>query len=452
MVAASIAQFGPTFMQGLGTMLGSQPKTYTPRRATKNAERDRLTALNSALYGYGGRPGEGVNPNAGTGQGGYEELFTNSQNFPTYGPAPFSQANPYELASIQGLGDFATQAFPGMFQGTANAGMEALQGNSGINQYADSLSQTLPMLQNALGAPPQVTNPGFDPQQFMGMTQGLGADPTNAINSMMSGNLDLNNFQGAIDQYLQPAMEQFNEQIMPSLFQADSMATGGQSSAGALKAAQRVQEQIGEGLGAHLGGKLFDASQNALNRMGQGAGLALNQQQTGLQGVGLAGNLAGQSSQFDLNSQLANQGAYSDWTRNLLGGAGLGAGAASDAATNQARWGSMMPGIAEMGMMGPQALAMAGTAQRGLTDPFLQHNFNAHMFNQQQPFDMANNWLNILQGSQNPNTGLPPTQGGGSQLMAGLGAILGNWPSGGGRQNPATASMWTDDLISAGVS
>lgn len=427
---AAVAAAGVT---AAGSLLGGSEQTYTPRRATKNAERDRLTALNSALYGYGGRPGLGVNPNAGTGQGGFEQLFTDQSGFPQYPQnAPFSQANPYELASIQGLGDFATQAFPQMFGATANAGLGALGGDSRIGGYADSLSQILPQLQSALGAPPQVQNPGFDPSQFTGMTQGLGADPTNAINSMMGGNLDTSMFQGAIDSYLQPAMEQFNEQIMPSLLQADSMATGGQSSAGALKAAQRVQEQIGEGLGAHLGGRLFDASQNAANRVGQGAGLALNQQGVGLQGLGLAGNLAGQASQFDLSSQLANQGAYSDWTRNLLGGVGLGAGSAEADATNQARWASMMPNIAQMGMMGPQALAMAGTAQRGLTDPFLQHQFNAQMYNQQVPFDMANNWYGMLTGAAPNIAGSTQEQGGSgtSALVAGLGSLLGNWPSG----------------------
>ena len=100
------------------------------------------------------------------------------------------------------------------------------------------------------------------------------ADPNAAINRMLTGNLDTEHFQGAMNSYLQPIMEQYNEQLFPAMQRADAAATGGQSSAGALKAAQRVQEQIGEGASAYGQGLLYNASQSALDRMAVSAFLA----------------------------------------------------------------------------------------------------------------------------------------------------------------------------------
>jgi len=422
-IAAPLASFipgvGTAISAGLGAMSNADGSSTGVNYAqTEESNRAYQQARDAALYG----------------QGGYQDLYTNPDNFMQYGPNPFGAINQNEQNSIDQYANFAGNVFPGMFDSAMGAANTGLSGGGQLGNYASQLGSILPTLTGALGQPAQITNPGFDPSQYLSMTQGLGVDPTQGIQSMLSGNLDTNLFQGAIDSYLQPAMEKFNEQLMPSFLRADQAATGGQSSAGALKAAQRTQEQIGEGLGAHIGGLLYNSSQNAANRVGQGAGLALNQQGMGLQGLGMAGDFANMNSQFNLQSQLANQQGQQQWINSMLSGAGLGAGAAGDVATNQARWGSLLPSLGQFGQMGAEAYGQAGAQQRALTDPNLQYAFQQSMFNQAQPFDMASQWMNMLNGSaqQQMPGGVAPSGGGlGQSLLGGISAFMGNYPQGG---------------------
>lgn len=383
---------------------GSSEKTYLPRSSTKAAERNRQRSMSSFLYGAppSGRYDK-VNTNSGTMTGGAEELFNNPENFMTYGPMPFAPANPYEMGAIQGYGDFATQAFPGMYGNYADATMWGLGGGQ-LGPYTDAFSGALGPLQNQFQAGAYQMNPGqFNP----GI---VSADPNAAINDMLSGDIDVTKLQGAMDSYLQPLMEQFNEAVLPSLQRADTMAAGGQSTAGALKASQRVLEDIGEGASAHAGGLLFNASRDALNRQERGAGLATNaglsQYDMGLRGSGMQG------------------GFNQDYTNSLLSGAGLGADTAYNDVRGTGLFASLMPQLMQTGMMGPEALQTAGGLARGLEQPYYDYAFNQHMFNQQQPFDMANSWYSMLQGMA-PSGTPAPVQGGGSDLLGGLSAFVG---------------------------
>lgn len=375
----------------IGGVLGaSKPLTYVPRRATKNTERDRLTAQNEILYGSPGdtpwRLADGVNPWAGTAQGGLDALYNNPQNWMTYGPRPFADVNPMELGAIGSLMDFAQNAYPGMYGNYANNVMSMMGGSPGLGMYGNAMTGALPALQQRFAA-----GPG-DP-----MTN-------NALAQMMSGSIDPRGLTGAMDSYLQPMLERFNEQLLPSLQRADAASAGGQSTAGALKAAQRTQEQIGEGANAYAQGLLYQANKDAMDRMGLGAQLSIGQ-----------------------NDAFMNQ---------LLTGAGLGADSMFNNARIGAEWSRQMPDVFQMGLLGPEAIRQSGDMMRRLQDPYAEYDFQRHMFEQRQPFEMGNAWFNILSGVPAPTpSSHAPVMSSGSPLSAIIGGLGGMF--GGDKKDPS---------------
>ena len=416
----------------LGGILGKPktPKSYIPRQETLASERMRLNASNQNLYGEGGAQG----------------LYTNPENWAEFGPQPFSDINQYETGAIEGLGNFATGEFPGLYQDYSSTVRDQMLGGGASNQYAQAFGGLMPQLQQEFSQRPEMYAGGNVDFQA-GVGNQTTADPNAAINRMLTGNLDTEHFQGAMNSYLQPIMEQYNEQLFPAMQRADAAATGGQSSAGALKAAQRVQEQIGEGASAYGQGLLYNASQSALDRMGQGAGMAQQGRaidvgnQLAAQGMNLQ-NLQGNADR-NLGGYQANQAVMSDYRGGLLQGSGYGAGSASDADRSQYAFVSQMPDVMTAGLAGPQAMGLAGAATRGLLDPIAQYEADQFNYNEQQPFQMNAAYQAMLNGAR-PGSNVPaqtnpvgvanPT---GAAINSGFMAALANWP----QRQPAAAPV-----------
>lgn len=470
---ASIASAAASIIGGYLSGKGQKQKTYIPRRATKNMERDRLAAMEQSLFGASRRqPGGGL-------PGSMEDLYTNPENWPEYGPRPFSDPNPYELAGIEQLGGFATTAFPEIYQRYADTAFQGLEGQGGVGDYTQSFRDVLPRLQQFFGGgAPQigdVPNVGFNPsvelrgQQMLpeelggwrpGVSPTVTADANPTLERFLSGNADVQGLSGAVDAYLQPIMERFNSQVLPGLQRADAAATGGQSSAGALKASQRVLEGVGSDVNRYTQGLLYDASQRGLDRAGTAANLVTQARQQDqsqrLAAEGLAQQGLFGSRGFDLDAfrtglsadqlrllaatgnadrrleagmQNARfQGQYGD---QLLDAARLGAGSAEAGGRLQATWANMMPALISAGMEGPRALTLAGTGLRGLLDPYAQYASNAYTYNANLPYQMGDRWTEILRGLS-PQTAAPAqaNQGSGGNVGAGLAGMLAMWPSG----------------------
>lgn len=507
MTWAAIGAAGISAVGGFMSSKAGKTKSPIPINTTKQSEKDRLYAMGNLLYGTSFR-------RDGNNVGGLEELYTNPENYPDYAPQPFSDINPYESAAIEQLGGFATTAFPDLYQTYAGTAQDMLSGGSGVDTYAQGLRDLLPQLTAAFASgAPSVTAPAIrfnaSPQYREGaLTPGdVGAwapgvdptttvDPNQALSRMLSGNIDTQGLQGAMDSYLQPLMENFNEQILPSLQRADAMSTGGQSSAGALKASQRVLEQIGEGANANAQGLLYQANQDALNRMTQGAGLAQQGRATdqglGLQAytTGLQGALAGAGNELDyyrtnlgtglsydqlmasiaqanagneLVAGTTNAGLQQSFLDQLLSGSGLGARSAADADQTMAQFASLMPNVINTGLVGPQALTMAGAGMRSLLDPYAAYASQKANYEANLPYQMGQDWYGILQG-MSPTAAQASAQKTGNAgaigngIAAGLGSLLTMWPqSQSTTGGAATADIWGgglgggQDQIMAGI-
>ena len=420
------------------------PKSYIPRKETLASERMRINARNESMYGPGGQ----------------QDLYTNPDNWAQYGPRPFSDINGYEEGAIEGLGNFATQEFPGLYQDYSDTVRDQVMNGGESDRYSEAFGGLMPQLQQEFSQRPEMYAGGNVDFQA-GVGNQTTADPNAAINRMLSGNLDTEHFQGAMNSYLQPIMEQYNEQLLPGMFRADAAATGGQSSAGALKAAQRVQEQIGEGANAYGQGLLYNASQSALNRMGQGAGMAQQGRaidvgnQLAAQGMNMQ-NLQGNADR-GLGGYQANAAVGSDYRSGLLQGSGYGASSASDADRNRYAFSSQMPDVMTGALAGPQALGVAGAATRAFADQEAGYNAGEFNYYEQQPFQMGNAWQEQLQGAAPPG-GVPaqttpvgvanPTA---AAINSGIMAGLANYPQRQSTAAPAypngtTSSTWKPPL------
>lgn len=461
---------------------GNKQQTYIPRRATKNAERDRLSAMSQALYGGSRRqPGGGMSGSA-------EDLYTNPDNFPEFAPRPFTDPNAYELSGIEQLGGFATTAFPELYQRYADTAFDGMDGE-GVDGYVQSFRDVLPKMQQYFqNGPGRIEAPtvGFNPnvelrdQQILPEQMGgwrpnvaptVTADANPTLQRMLSGNADVQGLTGAVDAYLKPIMENFNSQVLPSLQRADAAATGGQSSAGALKASQRVLEGVGEGVNRYTQGLLYDASQRGLDRAGAAAGLVTQGRQqdastglaaeelgqrglfgsrgidldlyrtnlgTGLSYDQLMANLMEGNADRSLTAGTANAGLGLDFGNQLLDLGRLGAGTADSSARTKMGFAQLMPNLIQTGMAGPQALLQAGSGLRGLMDPYAKYNADRFSYEQNLPYQMNSEWMNILRGLA-PQTTAPAQAGQGSggnvgsgiggmlsMLMAGMGGTSGN--------------------------
>lgn len=458
---------------------GQKQQTYIPRRATKDAERDRLAAMSNALYGGTRRqPGGGL-------AGSAEDLYTNPENFPEYAPRPFSDPNAYELAGIDQLGGFATSAFPELYGRYADTTMSGAA-DGGVDAYTQSFRDVLPKIQSYFGGgAPQISggNVNLSPvelsnQQFLpsgagawtpNVTPTVTADANPTLQNLLSGDADVRGLNGAVSSYLAPMMEQFNQQILPSLQRADAAATGGQSSAGALKASQRTLEEIGQNANQYATGLLYDASQRGLDRAGAAAGLVTQGRQQDA-GLGLQAADLGQRGLFgaggltldqfsrnlgrdelmarilegnaDRNVSVgtANAGLQQSYMDQLLSGAALGVDAGVAGQKNKLGFAGLFPSLMETGMMGPQALSLAGTGLRGLLDPYAKYNADRFTYEENLPYQMSNQWTGILQGLE-PRTAAPAqaNQGSGGNVGAGLATMLAMFPSMGGSSTASPA-------------
>ena len=407
----------------LGGILGKpkQPKSYIPRKETLASERMRLNASDQNLYGEGGAQG----------------LYTNPENWAEYGPRPFSDINAYEEGAIEGYGNFATEEFPSLYQDYSDTVRDQMLGGGASNQYAQAFDGLMPQLQQEFSQRPEMYAGGNVDFQA-GVGNQTTADPNDAIGRMLTGDLDTRHLQGAMDSYMQPLMEKYREELLPSMFRADAAATGGGSSAGALKASQRVQEQIGEGAAAHAQGLLYDASKSALNRMGTGADMALRgrsidaDNQLAAQGLNLQ-TMYGNADR-NLGGYQANQAAMSDYRGGLLQGSGYGASSASDADRSRYAFSSQMPDVMQGALAGSQALGLAGAMTRGFADQEAGYQADQFNYNEQQPFQMNAAYQAMLNEAR-PGSNVPAQTNPvgvanpmGAAINSGVMAAMANWP------------------------
>jgi hypothetical protein len=94
---------------------------------------------------------------------------------------------------------------------------------------------------------------------------------------------------------------------------------------------------------------------------------------------------------------------------------------------------SLMPDVFQSGLAGPQALGLAGAAQRGLLDPIAQYEADQFNFYENQPYMMNAQYQEMLNSARpqgvpaqtNPVGVANPT---GAALTSGMMAALANWP------------------------
>ncbi len=326
------------------------------------------------MGGMGGQPGQpGGAPG---GQGGLPDFssMANATNFLSRGgsAAGANQAiNPMMLGNLQG-----------MFQGPQN-------------QIQDQNFNWQSNWQPGAGA------------------SGFANDPTQAINSMLSGQPDYSAAQAATRAGAQPTLDALKEDIMPAL---RSRTAGSNNATGEIKDLNRIVPRVmrditNAGTQATLG-----EYNRAMGSRDAAAGLAggLGAQYSGMglqnQGMGLDASRFGAG--LGLETDMAQQSGLDRYRDQSLGLGSLGQGFMGQQSADMATGGQMMPGAIQTGMVPADMLGgygdfVSANENLGLQDAMSRWDYNAN-----QPYQMQD-WLSgILSGAG----GL-----GGTQTMQGAG-------------------------------
>ncbi len=325
-----------------------------------------------------------------------------------FGGDTVSDLNPTQQSGIQGQIDWANQ-FQQMMQPMQNANNQLMSGgNQGSQNFAGGISSSvLPSLTNVLSQAPssQIGNQQLNLSQFMpnGVnTNPITADPNSAINSMLSGQVNTQGLGQAINAANQPIMDNFNENIMPSI-RGGEILTGQLGGSRGDLASGLAASRLNRDMMNNANTMGYQAYQDAQNRQSQGAQLATNAQLSqsgmGLQGYGLAGQLAGQQANLNLSADQARAGDMNTQIGNLLSGGGLANSALSNVDSNTFRGLSLAPGTLGASQLGFQNMQQAGNTLQGQSQQELDANIARWDYNQQLPMNMLDWYSGLVQGN-----------------------------------------------------
>jgi hypothetical protein len=317
----------------------------------------------------------------------------------------------------------------------------------------------MPGFQNFIGghsaAPGQATPFSWTPDS---QNTGFANDPTQAIESMLSGTPQYDQVQAAVTAGAQPTLDMLFEDVMPALRQR-TVSTNNPT--GEIKSLNRIVPRVmrditNTGTQAALG-----EYNRAMGSQERGAGLA---GQLGAQyaGMGLGANQFGanlgqdfqrmqqQSNQFNagmgMQGDVATQGAWNQYVNSALGLGNLAGQYGGDVSSDMTRGAAMFPSTLQTGMTPFNFQQQYGQNQRGFAEAGLQDAINSWNFNQTQPYRNQDWYMQQLSGA--PGLGGTMTSSGSSNPMlgaaggalggAGLGTMMG--ATGGLMGAPATAT------------
>lgn len=398
-------------------------------------------------------------------------------------------ALPSEQAAWQQMFDFSNKTFGqgGQYDQANQALSGLMQGGSGTGSMANAFNGTATQqLGNAFGMAPDFSryningptagggnsasafgNYGFD---FGGAPQ-LGVagnlDARGAISSMLSGTPDYESAQGAVDAANAPLMREFEQEVLPGL---NSRATFLNNPTGGIKTLGKVLPELGSRMSQNAQSIMEGERQRALGAQRDAAGLVT---QGGLASAGLGLDATRAASNFALGSDAARAGAMQsdaqlglqsdmaksnfaldransqtgaegDWRSQLLNFGNLAGNLGSQNANTMLSALGMVPGMTQLGQLPGQISGQYGAWQRGLAENDLSANLDRWNFEQNLPWQQAQNYASILGGMGGQGGTTTQTGGGGSSLAGGMGgALMGSQIGGGiGKGYPGLGALF----------
>ena len=349
---------------------------------------------------------------------------------------------------------------------------QAAQGLGGMaDQFANAGAGTGTIIDQLTGRGTALTEGGNAAvNRAMGQLSGAGSNimsggygtAQNAMNQLTAAGDPANNpfFQQAVQSAIRPVTEQFREQVLPgighgaqSAGQFGSSRQGiaeGIASRGYLDTVGDITANMGnaayaQGLGAlsNAGSLGSNLAGLGLNAQGQAGQLGSTQVGQGLGATSNAGQLAQGQAGLGINAQQAMGGMYGNLANlglsQLQSGGQLGQGLAQ-------LYGQMGLGLGNLGQSGigqgiqgyGQSAALTPTVQQGLgaagqmveqigqqrtADQQAQIDADQARWNYQQqlPYSMVSDYLQLLQGAPGGQTSSTMSGGGGSRLGGALG-------------------------------
>lgn len=384
---------------------GGQSVTNDPWKGAQPYLKDAMAGV-AGVYGSGG-PGIYVGPT-------------------TVGYTPYDAANYQNQLNYANL--FAGAGSPLM--GAMGAAQGAFGGSNPLAQFGGQLSQQAlaalgkaPVVSGGV-APPGGGVPAAKPAEINpGLSFG-GLDASAAIQQMLSGRQGMDSLSSALQASDNQLLRNFQNTVIPGLNDR-TIATNNQT--GAIKGLNWGVGQLGQSMADARNQILAQAQQQAnaaqsgAASMLTGAGMQAAQLQAQQQNQALANQI--QSAGLDLQGQQLAQAAQAQAQNYGLGLGQLSASTLGQGASNAAQWASLYPGLAQLGMLpanitGQNTAMLDQSMQQQLSDAINQ--FNQY---QQQPQNMAQWYLQNIQGT----AGLGGTQkqsGGGGGAMGGLGGAM----------------------------
>ncbi|NQD57435.1 hypothetical protein HP546_19040 [Pseudomonas sp. CM25] len=350
------------------------------------------TMANMGMMGLAGQNAFGASQNMMTGaqnqlangQQLQGNATTNMQNMAQY----LNGATPYGMSALDSMLSQATQASGGIGTVSNAAGQLAGYGTSGGIQAGQSGTM-------------------------------------NAMNQLMAAGNPANNpyFQSAVNSAIRPVTENFNEQVMPAIRQgAQAAGQMGSSRQGIAEgiAARGYQDTVGD-ISANMGNAAYAQGLQAMNSAGQ-LGQGLTSQ--GLGALSTSGALGQGLAGLSANS-LANAGSLSQGMTGMGASlqsqlASLGQNGQENALTNLGRSQALI-GDVQGGLAYPGSL-MTQMGQQNTADQQAQINAGMQQwnYNQNLPYSMISDYLQLLQGAPGSQT-TQQSAGGGSRLSGALG-------------------------------
>lgn len=338
---------------------------------------------------------------------------------PGQGPAYYPNQTVATPSNQENMGQNATLGNLGNMQGLAD------QGASNVTDLSNAAGRALGWGEQSMassgssigGLAGQTANGAGVAGSAMNQLLGAGGQAAagtggqiNAMNQLAAAGDPSTNpyFQQALQSAIRPVTEQYQEQVIPGIRQgAQDAGQMGGSRQGVAEgiAARGYQNTVGD-ISANMGNAAYAQGLNALQASGQlGQGLT-NQ---GLSALGSAGSLGANQAALAGNLyQGINNNALS-----LYGSGMAGLGAASQLVPGQIQ-SQALPGQIQQGI---------GQQQTADQQALINSDMARYNYNQNLPYSMISDYLQLLNGAQGGQTtaNQQQTGGGSSRLTGALG-------------------------------
>ena len=364
-----------------------------------------------------------------------------------------SEQNAFSQLSNASSNFFGPNGTGGVYGQGVGALSGALSGNNNLGSMAAQLSPdaTSALVNGFNSGPQQVGRYGFDttlnPYAMAPQFGQAGSlDARGALQQALSGTPDYAGAQGAIDAANAPLLRDFQQNVLPSL---NSRATFLNNGTGGIKALGNILPDLGARMDQNALSVMEGERQRALAAQQSAAALVSQggQQsyQLGLQGaLGQAG-LEQALAQQNLGTDTTNANLQQAYLGQLLGYGGLAGSLAGQSSQQQLSGIGLTPTLAQTGQMPGQTALQYANYDRATREDALNADIQRFNYNTQQPYNQLNWYSNLINGTAG--------QGGGqnsSMTGSGLGPSRAASALGGGLSGAMLGSMIAPATATAG--